>query len=287
MAPVVGEQFDGWNQATATDGKYKGGDHIPGMNVGGWYDAGDFDLEEPAQLSVIQSLALAYREFHLTYDELTVDESAREVEMHRPDGVPDTVQQVKHGALLILAQFHNIGHAIRGTHEPDLRQYTQVGDGASKTDGRIYDPKLGPNETQGDYSGRPDDRWIFTTNNPFFQWNAIAALAAAADTLKGWDDALARDCLDTAIKAWNEEKAHPTQNPAGGGLGGAAPAARREVACWPRRRAWSLALKAVVTQRAARALRQARARPAHNQLRRPAPVVGDIIPDWSGQRRWN
>src|SRR2546429_1896624 len=52
----------------------------------------------------------------------------------------------------------------------------------------------------------PDDRWIFTTNNPFFQWNAIAALAAAADTLKGWDDALARDCLDTAIKAWNEER---------------------------------------------------------------------------------
>jgi hypothetical protein len=224
MAPVVGEQFDGWYQATATDGKYKGGDHIPGMNVGGWYDAGDFDLEEPAQLSVIQSLALAYREFNLKYDELSVDETARQVEMHRPDGVPDTVEQVKHGALYILAQFHNIGHAIRGTHEPDLRQYTQVGDGASKTDGRIYDPKLGPNEVKGDYSGRPDDRWIFTSNNPFFQWNAIAALAAAADTLKGWDDALAKDCLDTAIKAWNEEKAHPTPNQMRGGFGGGAPA---------------------------------------------------------------
>ena len=218
MAPVVGEQFDGWNQATATDGKWKGGDHIPGMNVGGWYDAGDFDLEEPAQLSVIQSLSLAYREFHLNYDELTVDEAARQVEMHRPDGVPDTVQQVKHGALLILAQFHNIGHAIRGTHEPDLRQYTHLGDGASKTDGRIYDPALGPNEVKGDYSGRPDDRWIFTSNNPFFQWNAIAALAAAADSLKGWDDELAKDCLETAIKTWNEEKAHPTQM--GGGFGG-------------------------------------------------------------------
>jgi endoglucanase len=224
LAPVVGEQFDGWNQATATDGKYKGGDHIPGMNVGGWYDAGDFDLEEPAQLSVIQSLALAYREFNLKYDELTVDEAARDVEMHRPDGVPDTVQQVKHGALLILAQFHNIGHAIRGTHEPDLRQYTHLGDGASKTDGRIYDPKLGPNELKGDYSGKPDDRWIFSTNNPFFQWNAIAALAASADVLKGWDDALAKDCLETAIKAWNEEKAHPTQFPAGGLFGGPAPA---------------------------------------------------------------
>ena len=214
MAPVVGEQFDNWNQATATDGKYKGGDHIPGMNVGGWYDAGDFDLEEPAQLSVIQSLALAYREFDLKYDELTVDEAAREVEMHRPDGVPDAVEQVKHGALLILAQFHNIGHAIRGTHEPDLRQYTQLGDGASKTDGRRYDPKLGPNEVRGDYSGRPDDRWIFTTTNASLQWNAIAALAAAADVLKGWDDAMAKDCLETAIEAWNSEKANPTPEPA-------------------------------------------------------------------------
>ncbi len=214
MAPVVGEQFDNWNQATAKDGKYQGGDHIPGMNVGGWYDAGDFDLEEPAQLSVIQNLALAYREFDLKYDQLTVDEVAREVEMHRPDGVPDTVEQVKHGALLILAQFHNIGHSIRGTHEPDLRQYTHLGDGASKTDGRIYDAKLGPNEVKGDRSGRPDDRWIFTTTNATLQWNAIAALAAAADVLKGWDDALAKDCLETAIKAWNGEKANPTPPPA-------------------------------------------------------------------------
>lgn len=223
LAPVVGEQFDGWNQASASDGKYKGGDHIPGMNVGGWYDAGDYDLEEPAQLSVIQSLALGYREFNIRYDELTVDEAARQVEMHRPDGVPDIVQQVKHGAILILAQFHNIGHSIRGTHEPDLRQYTHLGDAASKTDGRIYDPKLGPNEVRGDYSGRPDDRWIFSTTNPYLQWNAIAALAAAADTLRGWDDALSKDALDTAIRAWNDETAHPTPNPARDSSGASVP----------------------------------------------------------------
>jgi endoglucanase len=219
LAPVVGEQFDGWNQATATDGKYKGGDHIPGMNVGGWYDAGDFDLEEPAQLNVIQSLALAYREFNLKYDQLTVDEAAREVEMHRPDGVPDAVQQVEHGALLILAQFKNIGHSIRGTHEPDLRQYTHLGDGSTKTDGRIYDPKLGPNEVKGEYSGTPDDRWIFSTTNAGNQWSAIAALAAAADVLKGWNDAMAKDCLETARKAWNDEKANPTQSRGRGGAG--------------------------------------------------------------------
>jgi hypothetical protein len=224
MAAVQGEQFDGWNQATATDGKYKLGDHIPGMNVGGWYDAGDFDLEEPAQLNVIQSLALAYREFNLKYDQLYVDEAAREVEMHRPDGVPDAVQQVKHGALYILAQFKNIGHTIRGTHEPDLRQYTHLGDGVTKTDNRFYDPKLGPNEVKGEYSGKPDDRWIFTTTNSGNQWGGIAALAAAADVLKGWDDALAKECLETAIKAWNDEKTNPTQAPGRGNVGGGNPA---------------------------------------------------------------
>jgi hypothetical protein len=137
--------------------------------------------------------------------------------------VPDTVEQIKHGALLILAQFHNIGHSIRGTHEPDLRQYTHLGDAASKTDGRIYDSTLRPNEVKGDYSGRPDDRWIFTTTNAVLQWNAIAALAAASDALKGWDDALAKDCLETAIKAWNSERAHPTPQPAASGWDEAAP----------------------------------------------------------------
>jgi hypothetical protein len=99
-----------------------------------------------------------------------------------------------------------------------------LGDGSTKTDGRIYDPMLGPNEVKGEYSGKPDDRWIFSTTNATTQWSAIAALAAAADVLKGWDDALAKDCLETAIKAWNDEKANPTQTPGRGGFGGAAPA---------------------------------------------------------------
>src|SRR5262249_3564890 len=82
---------------------------------------------------------------------------------------------------------------------------------------------LGPNQVKGDYSGRPDDRWIFSTTNPYLQWNAIAALAAAADALKGWDDALAKDALDTAIKTWNDENAHPTPNPARDSSGASVP----------------------------------------------------------------
>ncbi len=110
----------------------------------------------------------------------------------------------------MLAQIKAIGHPIPGIIEPNLRQYTHLGDAASKTDGRLYSEKLGPNEVEGNFSGIPDDRWAFTTKSAGLQYGAAASLAAAARVLKGWDDALARECLDTAVKVWDEEHAHPT-----------------------------------------------------------------------------
>ena len=39
-------------------GHYAAGQHIPGLNVGGWYDAGDFDIQTPEDSdSAEQSLA--------------------------------------------------------------------------------------------------------------------------------------------------------------------------------------------------------------------------------------
>jgi endoglucanase len=194
---------------------YKAGEHIPGLNVGGWFDAGDFDNDAYGQYGTIENLSLAYSAFHMKWDELTVDEKAREVEMHRPDGVPDTIEQIEHGVLQTLAQVHAVGHPFEGIQSPYLKGYTFVGDAASQTDERIYDPKLGPNEVKGDYSGKPDDRWAWTEYSTFEQYGATASLAEASTVLKGWDDALAKECLDTAIKLWNDEKTHPAPSPGG------------------------------------------------------------------------
>lgn len=220
QAPPNRQHFDGWSMGPNLDSPYKPGEHIPGLNVGGWYDAGDFDIQTRSQFAVIQDLSLAYKEFDLKWDQLTVDWEARAVEMHRPDGIPDAVQQVKHGVLQVLAQIKAVGHAFPVISEPTLRQYTHLGDGASKTDGRIYSEKLGPHEVKGDYSGNPDDRWAFTTKSGSMQYGAAASLAAAAPVLKGWDDALAKECLETAIKIWEEEHANPTPTPSRpGGFG--------------------------------------------------------------------
>jgi len=114
--------------------RFKAGEHIPGLDRGGWYDAGDFDLRTQTQASTITALVLTREFFGADWDETTVDEKARYVQIRKPDGIPDIVQQVEHGVLALLAQYKVIGHAIPGIIEPTLEEYTHLGDAASQTE---------------------------------------------------------------------------------------------------------------------------------------------------------
>jgi endoglucanase len=209
QAPVNYTHFDGYQQGPTPDSPFRPGQHIPGLNVGGWYDAGDFDLRTQTQTRVITDLVLAREQFGASSDDTSVDEAARYVQMRKPDGVPDVVQQVEHGVLLLLAQYHTIGHAIPGIIEPTLEEYTHLGDAASKTDGRIYSDRMGKLETDGIHSGIPDDRWAFTTHTTALSYDAAGALAAASRVLRGYNDKMAEECLRTAVRVWDEEHQQP------------------------------------------------------------------------------
>ena len=208
QAPVNYTHFDGYKQGPTTDSPFSPGEHIPGLNVGGWYDAGDFDLRTQTQTRVITDLVLAREQFRENSDDTSVDETARYVQMRKPDGTPDVIQQIEHGVLLLLAQYRVIGHAIPGVVEPTLEEYTHLGDAASKTDGRIYAEKMGPLESDGIHSGVPDDRWAFTTHTTALSYDAAGALAAASRVLHGYNDKMAGECLETAVRAWDEEHKH-------------------------------------------------------------------------------
>lgn len=213
QAPPNHEHFDLYAMGPETDSTFAPGEHIPGLNVGGWYDAGDYDLRTQTQYQVVGGLVQVWEQFRPERDETTVDQEKRHVEMHRPDGVPDILQQIEHGTLFLIAQHRVFGHAIPGVVEPDLGQYTHLGDAVTKTDNKVHDPS--------DPNSPADDRWAFTTATTALNYGSAAALAAASRALHGYNDALAEECLTTAKRVWEfESKREPNLYRYGNTTGG-------------------------------------------------------------------
>jgi endoglucanase len=209
QAPVNIRHFDGYWMDSTTNTKYKPLEHIPGLAVGGWFDAGDFDIETAHHCTAIMSFVDTWENFHPQRDETFIDQRTRYVDIHRPDGKPDILQQIEHGTLQLEAQFKSVGFAVRGINFPFLYEYHHLGDASTITDNLVYNPKLKPYETDGLTSGTLDDRWVFTPKFPPLNYAAIAALAAASRALKGYNDQLYEEALATAVNAWDKQHQEP------------------------------------------------------------------------------
>jgi hypothetical protein len=206
QAPLHHQHFDGYWMGDTTDTKYKPFDRIPGLTVGGWFDAGDFDIQTGSHCNAVLSLVDTWEKFKPDRDQTYIDYETRYVDIHRPDGKPDILQQIEHGTLNIVAQVKNIGHPVRGIVVPNLHQYHHLGDASTETDNLPYNSSLKPYQTDGKSSGTMDDRWAFTTRNPSLDYYTAAALSAASRVLKGYNDTLSNQCLFYAEKLWNENE---------------------------------------------------------------------------------
>jgi endoglucanase len=209
MAPVDYVHFDGYQQGNSTLCSYQSGDHVPGLNTGGWHDAGDFDLRVESQGGTVYSLSLIWEAFRPDYDNTTIDPEKHLVEMHLPDGKPDILQQIEHGTLAIVNAYESIGSSYRGVICRDLRQYVLMGDGAGITDNIIF----GEGDDIPDWFGKiNDDRWVFTEENPKREFQLCADLAAASRSLKEFNDSLSARALAVAEQLWQKNADREADN---------------------------------------------------------------------------
>jgi endoglucanase len=203
MAPLSINHFDGYLQgANALQEKFKPGERVPGLDQGGWHDAGDFDLRIESQAETIHMLSLIYERFKVDYDNTTIDQKNRLVEIQQPDGKNDILQQIEHGTLPIVAGYKSLGRLYRGVICPTLRQYVLLGDPINMTDNIPFSPKAGVPVPPVGLPGSPDDRWVFTEDNPYREIQTAAALAATSRALKSFNPSLSKECLDVAIALW-------------------------------------------------------------------------------------
>lgn len=202
MAPTNHNHFDGYYQHESTLTKFKSGEHVPGLNVGGWHDAGDYDLRVESQAETVYKLALAYEFFKNDYDETAINQETRIAELHKPDGKPDILQQIEHGALSIVGGYESMGRLYRGIISPTLEQYVHLGDAATNSDNLIYkenatDPIL--------HQPLPkDDGWVFTEVNAQRELYVAQRLAAANRVLKDYNPELAAKCLRVAEELYKQ-----------------------------------------------------------------------------------
>jgi len=208
QAPTSHQHFDGYRQGPDTDTSYSVGQHIPHLDRGGWHDAGDDDLAAGSQAHTTLMLALAGETFRVDSDQTTVDKERRLVRLHTPDGVPDIVQQVAHGAENLLSGYRAAGHSFAGIIPGNADQYFQWADWGLHTDNLVCDPSLAPDEVADGRSGKGDDRWAFTSRDTSLEYQVAAALAAASRVLRGHEEDLATECLRTAVKTWEYEQNH-------------------------------------------------------------------------------
>ncbi|OKZ04414.1 MAG: glycoside hydrolase [Bacteroides sp. CAG:1060_57_27] len=206
QAPPSTDHFDLHWQGPTTDTKYKALELIPGLNVGGYFDAGDFDIETGSNIGVVQNFVTAWELFRPERDMTFVSEEQRYVDLHRPDGVPDILQYIEHGTLNLVAQAEQIGHMAQTLSNSVLDNYHHLGDAASLTDGRHYDPRLGRYEVSADgtRSGTPDDMWAFTSRNPDLDLRAATMFAAASRALEGYNDDLSARALKQSKRLLKE-----------------------------------------------------------------------------------
>ncbi len=211
------DHFDLHSQGAQTNTKYKPYELIPGLNVGGYFDAGDFDIETGSNISVVQNMVAAWELFHPMRDETFVSEEQRYVDLHRPDGKPDLLQYIEHGVLNLLAQAENIGFMSQTLSNSVLDNYHHLGDAAAITDGLHYDPSLPKyvKSADGKRSGTPDDMWAFTNRNLNSDINAANMFAAASRVLKGYNDKLAARCLKQSKRLQEEATKLMSQRGAG------------------------------------------------------------------------
>ena len=185
MAPISRNHFDGYRQGPSTLTRFKSGDVVPGLDVGGWHDAGDFDLRVESQSGECYILALCYEQFGVDYDCNTIDQRAHRVEIHQPDGKNDILQQIEHGALSVVGGYKALGRLYRGIICKELRQYVLLGDPAGMTKG---------------ISGDEDDRLVFTEENPWRDLSTVSHLAAISRVMRGFNDTLSKEALKAATE---------------------------------------------------------------------------------------
>jgi hypothetical protein len=168
------------------------GEHHP-CGIGGWFDAGDYDLNINAQGFSVLMLSLAFEEFRIMLDESTLDVEKKTWIGGRPDGTPDILQQIQWGVLWLLSMQSESGRVYVGVVEKPDR----------------YGSETIPEEVTDNVPESGDERHLYADYHADLQLIQAIALASASRALKDAFPELSGKSISSAEKALEYFRRHP------------------------------------------------------------------------------
>ncbi len=166
--------------------------YVP-LDVGGWFDAGDYDLNVYSQAFVVHQLALAWEEFAPSRDLHSLDVPNRRLQVNQPNGVPDLLEQIEWGTRWLLSMQAPDGRVFVGVVEPPEK---------------YGDPVLPEAMTDG-IPNTGDERLLFHDYHSDVNLQFVTALSAASRVLRQTNPQLAGQAWQAARRAWDYFQSRP------------------------------------------------------------------------------
>ncbi len=177
--------IDSFKSYGCDDSGLKEGEHFS-CGLGGWFDAGDYDLNINAQGFTVLMLSLAFEEFGIGIDEATLDVGKKVWIGGKPDGKADILQQIQWGVLWLLSMQRQDGRVYVGVVEkPDK-----------------YGSEVVPEDVTDNISGTGDERHLYADYHADLQLIQAIALASASRALKKDFPDLSGKCISFAEKSF-------------------------------------------------------------------------------------
>ena len=166
--------------------------YVP-LDVGGWFDAGDYDLNVSAQAFVVHQLALAWEEFQPPRDLHSLDVPNRRLNANQPNGVPDLLEQIEWGTRWLLSMQAADGRVFVGVVESP----------------ETYGATALPEEMTDGVPSSGDERWLFHDYHSDVNLKFVIAMSAASRVLSQTHPQLAQQARQAALRAWEYFQTHP------------------------------------------------------------------------------
>ncbi|MCA1953909.1 MAG: glycoside hydrolase family 9 protein, partial [Anaerolinea sp.] len=166
--------------------------YVP-LDIGGWFDAGDYDLNVSAQAFVVHQLSLAWEEFEPQRDIHSLDVAHRRLNANQPNHIPDLLEQIEWGTRWLLSMQATDGRVFVGVVESPEQ----------------YGKNALPEEMTDGIPNSGDERWLFHDAHSDVNLKFVAAMAAASRVLSKTNPQLSQQAWQAALRAWNYFQTHP------------------------------------------------------------------------------